>query len=201
MSERENYYLLLGLDLKVDDAVTIQNRIQEKQREWALEKSQGNPAAQRKAARYLQLLDEIKATLGNDESRCLEAKDAQKRLEIARQAKSIELDDAIAVLKAAARSCPPDAIQKIVKQLAGSFSEPEVRARIQKAGIRLDDGQADGSGGSRSKERLDPVMAGSIKRNLELLNIPNLYVLLDRNPRSSPLSLRERADEINREIL
>ena len=97
-AERPNFYLLLELDPKVDDWPTIQQRLLEKQRAWANDKTMGNPKARRRAESSLALLHDIETLLKDPESRRQEAKDARRQQEAAAKEKLRGLDEAIAIL-------------------------------------------------------------------------------------------------------
>jgi len=78
-AERPNFYLLLELDPKVDDWPTIQQRLLEKQRAWANDKTMGNPKARRRAESSLAMLHEIETLLKDSEARQKEAKEARRQ--------------------------------------------------------------------------------------------------------------------------
>ncbi len=89
--QRPNFYLLLDLDPAVDDWKVIEQRIQEKQREWSRDRSMGNPKARRKAESSLAQLADIKTVLSNTETRREEAKEAVRQQQKGRQEKAREL--------------------------------------------------------------------------------------------------------------
>ncbi len=200
MQDRPNYYLLLDLDPSVNDWPAIETRLQEKRRQWSLEKTQGNPAFQRKAAHNLSISREIEETLKNPETREQEAKEARKLQEQARQSKLKELDEGIQLLRAD-NQCTREQLALLVKQFGGAISEKDIEARIRKAGIRIAESKSGGSGPLPFKERIEQTLSNSIKSNLDVLKLDNLYKFLGLNPRSSPRVLCETANAINKEIL
>jgi len=197
--ERPNFYLLLDLDPAVDDWKIIEQRIQDKQREWSRDRSMGNPKARRKAESSLGQLSEIKMVLSNAEARREEAKQAVRQQQKGRQEKTKELDGMIAVLRSSGAPCSEDQIQKLAKQFAGSFSADEIRNRLRAAGVPLGTDAGPGRPSRPAKEMIDKVTASNIRQNLDHLKLATLYDLLERNPRSSPKALTDRADEIYRE--
>ncbi len=200
MQDRPNYYLLLDLDPSVNDWPAIETRLREKKRQWSLEKTQGNPAFQRKAAHNLSISREIEETLKNPETREQEAKEARKLQEQARQSKLKELDEGIQLLRAD-NQCTREQLALLVKQFGGAISEKDIEARIRKAGIRIAESKSGGSGPLPFKERIEQTLSNSIKSNLDVLKLDNLYKFLGLNPRSSPRVLCETANAINKEIL
>jgi hypothetical protein len=191
MPERPNFYLLLDLDPSVDDWKVIEQRIQEKQREWSRDRSMGSPKARRKAESSLAQLSEIKAVLANVETRRKEAKVAIRQQQDRRQERSQELDDAISVLQSGGPSWSEETIQKLAQQSAGTSTRDEVRQRLLVAAARR--------GPRRAKEMIDKVTARNIRLNLDHLHLTSLYDFLMLKPRSSPKALVDRADEIYRE--
>lgn len=204
MPERTNYFLLLELDPSVTEWPAIERRIQEKRRTWSLEKTQGIPAVRRKAEYNLGLIREIEDTLKNPETRFQEAKNAAKQREqereVHRQKKNESLEGMISLLKAQGQ-CPQEQILVIVKKMEGSFTEQEVTDLVMRAGIPIVKSEKSNAAKLSVKERLDPVTVSNIRRNLEHLEIANLYLFLDRSPQSSNKNLRERATEINHDLL
>ena len=197
-TERPNFYLLLELDPSVDDWKVIEQRIQDKQREWSRDRSMGNPKARRKAESSLAQLTDIKTVLSNAETRREEAKEAVRQQQKGKQEKARELDETIAVLKSSGAPCSEDTIRRLVQQLAGAFSADEIRKRLRTAGVPLGD---PGSEKARRapKPMIDKVTAGNVRQNLDHLKLATLYDFLELNPRSSSKALTDRADEIYRE--
>lgn len=197
--ERPNFYLLLELDPSVDDWKVIEQRIQDKQREWSRDRSMGNPKARRRAESSLAQLSEIKAVLSNAETRREEAKQAVRQQQKGRQEKAKELDDMIAVLKSSGAPCGEDKIQKLAQQFAGAFTADEIRKRLRAAGVPLGEDAGPERARRPPKEMIDKVTASNIRQNLDHLKLATLYDFLELNPRSSAKALIDRADEIYRE--
>jgi hypothetical protein len=198
MPERPNYYLLLDLDPSVDDWAVIEKRLQEKRRQWSTEKTMGNPASQRRAGHYLSIVKDIEETLKNVGGRAQEAREARKQQEQERQAKLIELDEFIRILKASGL-CTLEQMKQLSKGLSRWVSEKEIESRIRKAGIPIAEAKRGTIGPFR--ERIDQTVASRIHANLAVSRHTDLYDFLGLNPQSSFRSLRERATEINNEIL
>jgi hypothetical protein len=196
--ERPNFYLLLELDPAVDDWKVIEQRIQDKQREWSRDRSMGNPKARRKAESSLAQLSEIKTVLANPDTRRDEAKNALRQQQKARQEKTKELDELIAILRSGGAPCSEDRIQKLAQQFAGSFTADEIRKRLRASGVPLGD-----QGPERTrrppKPMIDKVTASNIRQNLDHLKLATLYDFLKLKSHSSPKALIDRADEIYRE--
>jgi tetratricopeptide (TPR) repeat protein len=199
MPQRPNFYVLLELDPTVDDWPTIETRIVEKKRQWSVERSQGNPKAQRRAQRGLELLREIEATLGNEETRREEAKAARIYQREALKATFQRLDEAIAVLRSQGTRCAEAQFRKLVKTFSSDLTEDEVRKRLAAQGLVVGDPDTGTETKRPVREKLDAVTADSIRRNLEVLDCASLYELLGRRPQSSPEALQEAASELYRQ--
>lgn len=198
MPERPNFYLLLDLDPGVDDWPTIEKRLRDKQREWSNDRL-GNPKKRRIAETNLARIGEIEEVLKNAEHRGEEAKEAVRQAQKARQDRMRELDGAIEILKTGGCRCTAEQLKGLVQRFSGTCAEPEIRRRLEGAGVRLDAGPSPAGRPRPAKERIDGVTAGNIRRNLDHLGQPNLYAFLELQPQSSPKALCDRADEINRE--
>ncbi|HYX25536.1 MAG TPA: zinc ribbon domain-containing protein [Thermoanaerobaculia bacterium] len=198
-AERPNFYLLLELDPKVDDWPTIQQRLLEKQRAWANDKTMGNPKARRRAESSLALLHDIETLLKDPESRRQEAKDARRQQEAAAKEKLRGLDEAIAILKSGGAPCSEEQIRKLVAELGGAVAEDEVRKRLRAAGVPLA-GAAGPAGPARAaKPQIDKVTADKIQQELQHLGHASLYEYLESRPQSSPKALADKAEEIYKE--
>jgi hypothetical protein len=196
MDQRPNFYQLLGLAPSVDDWPTIERAILEQKAKWNKEANQGHLAARRKAELYQSMLGDIRSVMSDAQARRAEAEDCERRIAQDRAAKGQELQRSIDVLKADG-SYTLEAVAKIVKSLGGLFSETEVLSAIDAAGV-----QPMGRGGSEPPlEKTDAVTMASARTNLDLLGLTDLYALLELQPVSSPQLLRDRADELNRDLL
>ncbi|MEA2560974.1 MAG: hypothetical protein QOH06_2478 [Acidobacteriota bacterium] len=198
MSDRPNFYLLLDLDPKVDEWLTIEKRLKDKQREWSADR-QGNPKKRRIAESSLARIKEIEAVLKNDETRRQEAKEAVRQLQKARQEQTRDLDGAIEVLKTGGGRCTAEQLKSLAQRFSGTFAADEIKKRLQAAGLQLEGGPSADRKPRPAKEKIDNVTAGNVRRNLDHLRLKNLYELLELKPQSSPKALCDRADEIYRE--
>lgn len=199
MPERPNFYVLLDLDPAVDDWVAIEGRITEKKRQWALERNQGNPKAQRQAQRSLELLPEIESTLRVPAKRREEAQAARQYQREAVKAAFERLDEAIAVLRSQGTRCDEAQFRKLVQSFAGSLTEDDVRKRLAASGVQVGKAPEGPGTGRPERETVDAVTANSIRRNLELLGCASLYELLRLRSQSSPQALQDAATELYRQ--
>lgn len=178
-TERPNFYLLLELDLKIDDWPTIQQRLVEKQRAWSNDKSMGNPKARRRAESSLALLHEIETVLNDPEARRQEAKEACRQQEAAAKEKLRDLEDAIALFKTSGSPCSEDQIQKLVQQLGRAVTADEIRKRLRDAGIPLAGSTGPDRRSRPPKEQIEKVTASKILQNLNHLGLSTLYDFLE----------------------
>src|SRR3954469_21252963 len=201
MAERPNFYLLLDLDPKVDDWPTIQQRLLEKQRAWANDKTMGNPKARRRAESSLALLQEIETVLKDPESRQKEAKEARRQQKAADEEKLRDLNDAIAILKTGGAPCSEEQVRKLVAQLGGTVTADEVRKRLRAAGGPLPAAGGRAGPSRAAKPQIDKVTADQIQQELQHLGHVSLYEYLDLRPQTSPKVLADKSEEIYRENL
>lgn len=195
--ERPNYFLLLELDPAVEDWSVIEQRLNEKKRAWALQSSQGALANRRKAELYLGWIGKIGQVLKDPESRREEALAARRRLVQERQARFQELDPHLEVLRASGGYTDKD-LAALEKQMKGTLSQAEIGERARAAGLARKDPAPSAQG---QRPRLDPNIARDIRQQLDAIQRPHLYAFLEMSPRCSASSLRDRADELNRELL
>ena len=194
-----NFHIILELDPSIHDWSTIENRISEKRRIWSREQSMGSPAKRRKAELYLSKIDEMVKTLKDPATRAEVTKEARKILALRKQEREKELEEQVAILEARG-CCTRKQVRKLITSFEGVFSENEIENRIKRSGIKTeDDSPPDNS--KNDDVYIDPVTARSIQGNLGILDISNLYELLDLPPQSSAKMLRCRADDLNKELL
>jgi hypothetical protein len=199
MSEHHNFYLLLNLDPSVGDWKVIEQRIQEKQREWSRDRNMGSPRARREAESSLAQLADIKTVLADPQARREEAREAFRQQQKNKQEKTHELDDLIAVLKSSGSPCGVGKIQKLAQQFVGVFSADEIRKRLRAAGVALGEEASPDRTRRPAKEMIDQVTASNIRQNLNHLKLATLYDFLELRQQSSPKALVDRAEEIYRE--
>jgi hypothetical protein len=197
MDERPNFYLLLELDAKVEDAAAIAKAILAKKQSWS-KQSLGNPALAGAAKANLARIPEIERVLSDPEARRNEATEALRQLKILRQKGLAEVDRAIAVLRGG--SCTNDDIAKLVKLVNGNVTEAEVAKRVRAAGISVESTGAAAGPAAAVKPRLDAARMDQMRPDLERAGAKTLYEFLGMVPRSSAQSLRECADQRNREL-
>lgn len=198
MNERPNYYLLLELDPAVGDLAVITRVIQDKKALWSRDSVGGNPAAVRKAEANLRRLGDIQRVMTDPKARGLEAAQARILLQKERQADLSKLDELVAVLRAdPKRGCTGEDIAKIGKTLGGKISEEDIVARLRAAGIALVKEPT-----IRAKvPELGPERLDQIRESLKLVGAKDLYDFLVMKRSSSWRALRDRADEINKELI
>lgn len=200
MDERINYYLLLELDPSIDDPGAIERAIQEKKRRWANESNQGHIAARRKAKLYLGQIADIQRVMSDPDTRAAAAVEARRLLLEQRRDRLRDLDSRIAMFRAGGK-VTSEAVARLVKELGGSLPEAEILDRLRAAGLSPDQEPPTAASAAAAKPRLDASRMDAMRPELQVLHHANLYEFLNMSPRSSPRTLRDRADEINREIL
>ena len=200
MAERPNYYILLDLDPSATDLAAISARIQDKQREWVKAKIMGSPKFRRKAEAYLELLDDITATMSDAALRAAEADAARQELADVQAAKRAELDDKIDILIARGGPVREDDLQNLVKLLGNAVSRAEVERRVREKGLEI--------AGVRpklrpDKLRLDSTIAKKIRTSLRTTGAEDLYAFLGPGlgRMSASSVLRQRAREIFQDII
>lgn len=194
---RPNFYQLLELDPEIDDWRAIESRLRSRQKEWARDRSGGNPKQRREAARALELLVEMEATLQDPATRQAEAQAEKQRRRREVEERSRELDEAIDILRAAG-ACREEDVERLVQRFSGAFSDREVRKKLRSAGVETGR-RAECQRRKLIAERLDESVARRLRTNLAQTGHETLYEFLGLRPQSSPEALVARAGEIDRE--
>jgi tetratricopeptide (TPR) repeat protein len=190
-----NYYILLKLDPKIRDITTIKNTLTSFKNSWSLQKNQGSPDSQRKAAEYLSYVSDINKVLLDDPlRRDQEADEAIKLLQkqkIERQEKLDELIDLIIE-----PTVDENLFLDLVKRLGGEeeSTKNEVKARLN------DYGKIISITSTTKKTEFRPKLAqtiiSEIRGCLNQIEKKSLYDFLDMSQRSSCLALYNKAESI-----
>ncbi len=196
---RPNFYRLLELDPSVDDWTTIEARISAKRAEWSAARNQGHPKEKRAAQNALDRIREIEALLRDDGARHAEQEEARRLSERERGDKLLALDQRIDGLKKTSGVCTEELFQRLKKSFAECATVEEIKRRLASAGV-VYVGDIQAASSAPTRERIDAVLASSIRNNLELLKIPSLYEFLDLVERSSLRALNERAEEVYKDV-
>ncbi len=192
-----NCYELLDLDPDVDDGSVIEKRLQEKQRLWSRQATEGTPRDARLAARNLKLLDAMRRTLADPKARKEAASEARRRREQRLRESRAKLSELLEF----ARGKVEDVEAFVARDCARYVRElgkAEVMRLIAAAGIRA---EPERPAPPLRRETLEPTTAKRIRDGLEHLGKADLYAFLGLSRRCSVRSLRERAEQINRTLL
>lgn len=202
MADDDNFYDLLELDPTVSDPSAIEAALAKKKKRWDNDSAQGAPNARRKAERNLLRLAEIRGTLLDPATRRAHAEQALNLRKSKRAAAFKCLDEALAMMRVAHQPATRETIRQLAqnKAIAGILSEDEVSRHIRDAGMLEATGTTPAPPRSRAPQ-LDPSKMKSLREHLDSLTKTDLYQLLELSPHSSLESLRNKADEKNREIL
>lgn len=198
---RDNYFLLLGLDPSENDWGVIKTHLQASKRKWSTLSVQGNSEQQKTSKANLKLVRDIERVMSDPAERAREAQEARRELQQSRQEAVDQLNHLIGVLQLKG-SCSPSHVNKIVKDLNGLLSEAEIKDALVVAGIALT--ESHGAGGSEPSQgfpRLEGTLQRTIRSNLDRLGLGDLYEFLERDHQSPLEVLRKQADQINKEIL
>lgn len=191
MAERESYYLVLDLDPDENNWPIIQKRIEQKQLEWSKQRLLGPPDQKRRAAGYLENLENIRTVMGNAETRASESEEAKQQL----QQQLKYLDEQIDLLATTATngSYNDDDLKLIHRQFNQFFSETEIEKRIRHFGLKRN---AKAGKKTKTRQKIDATVAKRIRANLDYLSLSSLYDFLDLKPHNTPKELCRRADKI-----
>ena len=170
-----NCYEVLELDPSIVDWPSIETRIQEKQRKWSRDSSQGSPKARAQANIYLSELPRIRSVLEDKQTRQEEAKAYRRLLEAKRRKQEGKLEGILEVWRAAGNTVPLEAVRKAAKNVG--ISEPYFKAYIIRMGLII----AESSEAVTKKERpkLEPSIVDQIDRNLKVVKINSLFEFLE----------------------
>lgn len=191
-----NYYELLDLDPTVEDLPSIEKRIQEKQRLWSRQTTEGSPRDARLAARNLRLLDPLRRTMLNPALRAPMADKARRLQEQRRR----DARSGLSALLAFAKGKVGDTEQFITRDCARYVRElgrPEVQRLVDAAGITA----RQATPPPPRRESLDPTTARRIREGLDHIGKRDLYEFLGLSRRCTAKSLCDKAEQINRALL
>ncbi|MDO8607894.1 MAG: zinc ribbon domain-containing protein [Phaeospirillum sp.] len=191
-----NSYILLDLDPTIDDWPTIEQRLEEKRREWALRSNQGAPNGRRAAQQALERIPHIKRAMNDPEIRREEARAARKEL-TARRREGLEVVENAAEILRSRGGYGTDDVATLVKRAPGMNAE-EIEREFKRLGLppRPESKPAP----TTVKPRLDTVIEDRVNINLKALGLTSLYQFLDLPPQVSPAKLCAKADEIYAEL-
>lgn len=193
-----NYFELLELDPDTTDGAVIEKRLQEKQRLWSRQTTEGTPRDARVAARNLKLLDTMRRTLNNPTERTAQAALArQLRDERMRESRS-RLTEFLGFAKGRV-----DDVEMFITRDCARFvrelGKVEVQRLVTAAGVTAAPRQTISAAPRR--ETLESATARRIRDGLEHLGKKDLYEFLGLSRRCTARSLRDRAEELNRALL
>ena len=194
----DNFYLLLDLDPAENDWSRIEQRIDERQRRWSSQSTEGPPSVQAEAARKLTLIPDIREALGDETRRKQIAAEAKQARE-AREKEGLATLDSLIRLLPAGGAVDPGRVKDLARRVGGGITESVVEARLKAHGrpVAAEDG-------SRRKEqvraRLDKVTEDDIQRLLEIGGKKDLYDFLGMSRRSSEKSLYATAVQMGKEL-
>lgn len=202
MSDQESFYDLLELNPRVEDAAAIEAAITRKRQQWARESSQGSPAIQRKAQLHLSRVGEIRVDMQDPARRKVHAELALKKGAQRRATVLAKLDAIIAMMAARGAPITGDEVRATAqsKEIAAVLTEQEVRSRFAAAGVVIETSPRKAEA-APARPQLEAAQMDALRRNLDLLELPSLYQLLEMSPQSSTGALRQKADTRSRELL
>ncbi len=195
--DKLNCYELLDLDPDVDDGSVIDKRLQEKQRLWSRQVTEGTPRDARLAARNLKLLDSMRRTLADPELRKEAASEARRRKEQRLRESRAKLSELLEFARGKVEDLDAFVGRDCAKYVR-ELGRAEVLRLIAAAGIKA---ESEPPAPPLRRETLEPTTAKRIRDGLEHLGKTDLYEFLGLSRRCSARSLRERAEQINRTLL
>jgi predicted RNA-binding Zn-ribbon protein involved in translation (DUF1610 family) len=196
MAERENYFVMLGLDPSVDDLPTIEAAIQEKKRVWS-KQANGIALEKRVAQQRLNQVKAIEATMKDAKARAEERKGAAAAVAALKGGELEKLRKLVEGVKASGLVYTTETFQKLLQSFAGKLTAAEIQQEFNNQGLK----PAQPKATRTSRERLDDTMAAKIRADLAVVEKPNLYELLGLSSRSPCRELKARAEETNRKLL
>lgn len=189
---KENYYILLELEPSEDDWAVIDAAISKHQRLWSMKKSQGSPTQQREAARYLQLISDMRDCLSNPDTRWQEARAASEQIEAERTAQLAKLDQLIKLI--AETEVLQEDVEVFRREAGDRVTADDVKARLRQLNIEVKRPQT--APRREPRPMLEPALRQDLRDNLDKLKKKDLYDLLGLTRRSSWRALRSAADQV-----
>jgi hypothetical protein len=189
--DRQNFYLLLGLDCSEKDPAKIDAAIRTKQAEWSRDRI--HPTRGRQAQLNLELLKDIRVVMADSTKRDAEAIECARLRKEREKESARELDEVIAILSASG-SVSEKEVDELARRFKGRFTEAEVRRRI-KVPVTKENGP-----GRPCKPTLDKSQANEVTNRLRLVAKKDLYDFLDRRRTSSLAALQTRTRELDADV-
>lgn len=193
-----NYYEILELTPDIQDGPTIERRLQEKQRLWSRQTTEGTPKDARIAARNLKLLDAMRKAMADPAERTSHAARArQQRDERLRDSRS-RLTEFLGFAKGRVEDVETF-ISRDCARFVRELGRDEVRRLMSAAGVTAAPKAA--APAVQRRETLEPATTRRIREGLEHLGKKDLYDFLGLSRRCTARSLRDKADQLNRALL
>lgn len=193
-----NFYEILELDPDEKDGAAIERRLQEKQRLWSRQTTEGTPRDARLAARNLKLLDTMRRAMADPAERTSHAARArQQRDERLRESRS-RLTEFLGFAKGRVEDVE-NFISRDCARFVRELGRDEVRRLVSAAGVTATSRPA--AAPVARRETLEPATTRRIREGLEHLSKKDLYDFLGLTRRCTAKSLRDKAEQMNRALL
>ena len=199
MSERDNYYILLGLDPEIDDWPSIEKVIGARRSEWSMDASSGSPAKALKGKKALDELGAIRATLRDVTQRRREAGEAQAILEGLKDEARVELRKMLLLRRDTGIVLGPGEPKRFARRVQDRLGPEEVIGLARELGFTVaEPGPKSTSSGPAKIQGLDTTKARQIRQLLDFLGKATLYDFLGPgcSSRTTCAALRRAADAI-----
>ena len=182
MSDRDNYYIILGLDPSVKDDASINKAIEDKRREWS--RDINHPENGILARRNLQKINDMQKTLSDPGQRDMEAEAAKKILQAQKRETHRKLREAASIV------IEDGKIQEHgLSELAKRFKMPKAEIlKILKVTVE--------NGGDDRIQPLDASIAKKIQTALDIVGKRDLFDFLGIAQTSSCAVLLKKANEV-----
>lgn len=186
--QRENYFIILGLDPKTSDIDLINKTILRKQSEWS--KDRNNPSKTLAANQYLSLIQDMKAVMLNTSSRANEAREATLLLTAKKRQAINELSERLEILIVDGKisnSALKDLLSDVNKEFNVNISESEAMSDI-KCDISYSDNE-----NNTYMPIIDESVFNTTQLLLDSINKSDLFEFLGLNQSNSASDLLQQA--------
>lgn len=189
--QRDNFYILLDLDITVKDRNTIEQAIRSKQMLWS--KQRQHPSLGTMYSSYLSQIANIRRVMSDEKSREQEAQQAKDIRLREQKEQNKELDKAIKTMCIKGHVYEGE-IEKYLKRTQNKrLNLNDVKARIPK-NIEIRKGDHKDTQNKKVKP-LDSSIAKNIESKLNIINRKDLYHFLAVVPTSSSAVLIKKIEE------
>jgi hypothetical protein len=195
----DNYYLVLGIDPDIREPWELESRLKKFQAWCSANSNQGSAEDQRKAKKYLPQIEVIRAVFNDPIERDLMADKAATHIRQENYKRTQKIKQLLIDINST--NIPPDQLNVVISQAGGN--NPQTQAEVRRILHEL--GKTSQLAEDFVLPPIPPTLDNSnfndIKKLLQFVGKNSLYDFLGLPPNSTCQSLREKNDQIHKQLL